>query len=318
MDSDEALRVLITGGAGFIGHHLALYLQSLGHDVIIYDSLERASQYGIKRIRKAGIPLIKEDIGDKDGLKKAFNEFCVDRLVHAAAYINVAESMKNPELYFENNTVKSFTVFKSAAECGVKHAIYISSAAVYGEPRYLPIDEKHPTEPLSPYGLSKLLGEYMVKFVSRVHSMPVAVMRLFNVYGPGQTGAYAGVISKFIERVARGEPPIIFGDGKQTRDFIHVMDVCWAIKLALEAKAEGVFNVATGRSVSVKRLAEIIIREAGLNLSPVYAPRRPGDIKYSLADISRIKKALGFTPKIRVEEGIKELIGKALGKEPGH
>lgn len=173
------MRVVITGGAGFIGHHLALYLKNLGHEVIVYDSLERASEYGVKRIREAGIKLIKGDICDKNRIKRAFSEIGADRLVHAAAYIDVAESMKKPKLYLENNTVKSFTVFETAAECGVEHAVYISSAAVYGEPRYLPIDEKHPTEPLSPYGLSKLMGEYVAKFVSKTYSMPAAILRLF-------------------------------------------------------------------------------------------------------------------------------------------
>ena len=309
------MRVVITGGAGFIGHHLALFMKNLGHDVAVYDSLERASEYGVKRIREAGIKLVKGDIGDKNRIKWAFREIGADGLVHAAAYIDVVESTKKPELYLENNTVKSYTVFEAAAEGGVEYGVYISSAAVYGEPRYIPIDEKHPTEPLSPYGLSKLMGEYVARFVSKIYGMPTAIMRLFNVYGPGQTGAYAGVISKFIERVVRGEPPIIFGDGEQTRDFIHILDVCRAINLALEAKAEGVFNVATGKSVSIKKLAEIIIKEAGVSLSPVYMSKRPGDIKHSLADISKIKTVLGFTPQIDVKDGIKELVKEALSKK---
>jgi UDP-glucose 4-epimerase len=224
-----------------------------------------------------------------------------DAVVHAAAYINVEESWERPYDYMWNNAAATARVAKQCAETGTR-LIYISSAAVYGEPQHLPIDENHPTRPLSPYGLSKLAGEQ----VAQMLAPGAAVLRLFNVYGPGQTGPYAGVVSKFIERAKRGLPPVIYGDGTQTRDFIHVADVAQFVEIVLDRGAAGVYNVGTGRAVSIRELAAIVMRLAGLSGEPLYGPPRPGDIKHSVADVTKAK-SLGWQPQMPLEEGLRRL-----------
>jgi UDP-glucose 4-epimerase len=286
------VRVVVTGGAGFVGSHVAAYLAEGGFRVVAVDSLERAS--AVKRLEEAGVPLVVGDVRSVD-LPPA------EAVVHAAAYISVDESWERPYDYMWNNAAATARVAKQCAKTGAR-LIYISSAAVYGEPQRLPINESHPTRPLSPYGLSKLMGER----VAQMLAPGAAVLRLFNVYGPGQTGAYAGVISKFIERAKRGLPPVIYGDGTQTRDFIHVADVAQFVEVVLDRGAAGVFNVGTGRAVSIRELATIVMRLAGLSGEPLYAPPRPGDIKHSAADVTKAK-ALGWEPSVPLEEGLRRL-----------
>ena len=287
-----AVRVVVTGGAGFVGSHVAAHLAGRGFRVVAVDSLERAS--AVKRLEEAGVPLVVGDLRRVD-LPPA------DAVVHAAAYISVEESWERPYEYMWNNAA---TTARVAVQCAARGArlVYISSAAVYGEPVRLPISEDHPTRPLSPYGLSKLAGERVVEML-----VPgAAVLRLFNVYGPGQTGPYAGVITKFLERARRGLPPVIYGDGEQTRDFVHVGDVARFVETVLERGASGVFNVGTGRAVSVRELAGLVMRLAGLNGEPAYAPPRPGDIKHSVADITKAR-SLGWEPRVGIEEGLRGL-----------
>jgi UDP-glucose 4-epimerase len=278
------MRVVITGGAGFIGSHVAAYLAERGFKVVAVDNLERAS--AVKRLEEAGVPLVVGDVRHVD-LPPA------DVVVHAAAYISVEESWERPYDYMWNNAAATARVAKRCAETGAR-LVYISSAAVYGEPQRLPIDESHPTKPLSPYGLSKLAGEQAAQMLAP----GAAVLRLFNVYGPGQTGPYAGVVSKFIERAKRGLPPVIYGDGTQTRDFIHVADVARFVEVVLDRGAAGVFNVGTGRAVSIRELAAIVMRLARLNGEPLYAPPRLGDIKHSVADVTTRASSLGWEPKV--------------------
>lgn len=283
---------MVTGGAGFVGSHVAAYLVERGFKVVAVDNLERAS--AVKRLEEAGVPLVVGDVRSVD-LPPS------DAVVHAAAYISVDESWERPYDYMWNNAAATARVAKRCAEAGAR-LVYISSAAVYGEPQRLPIDESHPTRPLSPYGLSKLAGEQIAQMLAP----GAAVLRLFNVYGPGQTGPYAGVVSKFIERAKRGLPPVIYGDGSQTRDFVHVADVAQFVEVVLDRGAAGVFNVGTGRAVSIRELAAIVMRLAGLGGEPLYGPPRPGDIKYSAADVTKAK-LLGWRPQIPLEEGLRGL-----------
>ncbi len=286
------MRVVVTGGAGFVGSHVAAYLAERGFRVVAVDNLERAS--AVRRLEEVGVPLVVGDVRHVD-LPPA------DAVVHAAAYINVEESWERPYDYMWNNAAATARVAKQCAEMGAR-LIYISSAAVYGEPQHLPIDENHPTKPLSPYGLSKLAGEQ----VAQMLAPGAAVLRLFNVYGPGQTGPYAGVITKFVERAKRGLPPVVYGDGTQTRDFINVADVAHFVEAVLDRGAAGVYNVGTGRSVSIRELAAIVMRLAGLRGEPLYGPPRPGDIKHSVADVTKAR-ALGWQPQIPLEEGLRRL-----------
>ncbi len=298
------LRVLVTGGAGFIGHNVALHLFSRGFEVVVYDSLERASGLGVRRLREAGIPLERVDVRSVRDLGG------FDVAIHCAAYIDVAESMEKPGIYFDNNVVGTASIAKASADAGAL-MIYISSASVYGDPERIPIPEDHPLKPLSPYGLSKAFGEMVVQLFSKIYGLRYITLRLFNVYGPGQSGAYAGVITKFIENAVRGEPPRIYGDGLQTRDFIHVADVARAIELAIERRTYNeTLNIGSGNRVTILELAKLITRLAGIKGEPVLDKPRPGDIRHSCADISKAKKLLGFEPTIPLEKGIKDLLEK--------
>ncbi|MEM2024988.1 MAG: NAD-dependent epimerase/dehydratase family protein [Desulfurococcaceae archaeon] len=291
--------MLITGGAGFIGGHLALYLESKGYDVIAVDNLERASM--VSALRDAKIRLIVADLRDLQELPLA------DVIVHAAAYIDVAESFEVPYKYVVNNAAVTAKIAKAANERGV-HVIYISSAAVYGEPHYIPVSEDHPANPISLYGLSKWMGEEIVAFYGRLGA-EYTIIRPFNVYGPCQSKAYSGVILKFADRARRGLPPIIYGDGEQVRDFIHVTDLAKFIEIVINKSKVGVFNAGTGEGMTINKLARLVMDLAGITGSPVYEPPRRGDIKRSVADIRRALE-LGWSPSVKIEEGLRELLEK--------
>ncbi|NHV98938.1 MAG: NAD-dependent epimerase/dehydratase family protein [Thaumarchaeota archaeon] len=300
------MKILITGGAGFIGHNLAIRLKNNGFEVSVLDSLERSTGFAFERLKEENIPVVRAGVENTDVVKNALKG--VDAVVHAAAYTDVAESMENPVLYLDNNALGTALVAEASLKTGVKLLIYLSSAAVYGDPVRLPIDENHPTNPLSPYGLSKLMGEDVVRFFSRL-GLNYIVLRLFNVYGPGQNAAYAGVITRFMERVRKGLPPVVYGDGEQTRDFIHVEDVSQAVELAVSAQClNQVFNIGAGKPVRIRDLAILVMRLHGVYGEPVYAEKRPGDIKHSYADVSKAMSLLGFKPRIGLDEGLKKLM----------
>ena len=301
------MHVVITGGAGFIGSHLAIYLKERGYKVTCIDNLSRASKSTIKTLEKEKIPLIISDIRETNKLLEIFKD--ADTVIHTAALISVEESIKNPSLYLDNNATGTASVTKACIDASVHKLIYLSSAAVYGGPIKLPIDEDHPTNPLSPYGLSKLFGEEIIKTLSRLYPFDYIILRLFNVYGPGQSEEYAGVITKFINRVREKLPPIIFGDGEQTRDFIHVNDACHAIELAITTKnTNNVYNIGSGTPTKIKELAQSIMNIANINSEPIYSVPKPGDIKHSYANINKAKKLLNFTPRINLEKALKELM----------
>jgi len=301
------MRVLVTGAAGFIGATLYMYLVDKGYEVIGVDSFERPSRLLLPILDGKSLKVIRLNVLDGEGLGKYMEG--VDAVVHLAAYIEVDESNRDPLKYINNNVLGTASVLEACREAGVKKFVYISSAAVYGEPVELPVSESHPTRPLSPYGYSKLLGEDLARMYSEIYGLDVVVLRLFNVYGFGQSGEYAGVISKFIERVSVGKPPIIFGDGGQTRDFIYVGDVCRAIELALNYSDRfDVFNVASGRGITINELARLIIGEAGLDVEPLYAPPRKGDIRHSYADVSHAAEKLGFKAEVGLVDGIRLLM----------
>lgn len=304
------MKVLITGGAGFIGHHLALYLSSLGYDVLCVDNLSRSSPEVINILRRYGINLIVVDVLDINSLDVIMSRFKPEVVIHTAALVSVEESVKKPEEYFRCNVLGTLNTVRISTNYGVSRFIYLSSAAVYGDPIKLPVSEEHPLNPKSPYGLSKLLGEEVVKLYYRMYGLEYVILRLFNVYGPRQfLNPYSGVITKFIDRVSKGLPPVIYGDGTQTRDFIHVLDVCRVIQLCVSTeKVNEVYNVGSGKPLSINELADLVVRVSGLDLRPTYESSRPGDIRHSYADISKAVKYLGFKPSVSIEEGIKELL----------
>lgn len=304
------MKVLITGGAGFIGHHLALHLGSLGYEVLCLDNLSRSSPEVVKTLRSSNIDLIVADVLDINSLELIMSRFKPEVVIHTAALVSVEESVRKPEDYLRCNVLGTLNTVRVSTNYGVSRFIYLSSAAVYGDPIKLPVSEEHPLNPKSPYGLSKLLGEEVVKLYHRMYGLEYVILRLFNVYGPRQSlNPYSGVIIKFIDRVCKGLPPVIYGDGTQTRDFIHVLDVCRATQLSISTEnVNEVYNIGSGKPLSINELANLIIRISKLELRPTYEQSRPSDIRHSYADISKAVKYLGFKPSVSIEEGIEELL----------
>lgn len=295
----------ITGGAGFIGHNTAIYLRERGVEVVVLDSLERSTEYAVRRLRDAGVSIIRGDVGDSSTVGPLVGDS--DVVIHAAAYIDVHESMQRPADYVRNNVVGTTVVAHECLRHG-KPMVFISSAAVYGNPVRLPIPEDHPLRPISPYGLSKVLSEEVVRFFGGL-GLRFVILRPFNVYGPGQNSAYAGVIMRFIERVKRGLPPVIYGDGNQARDFIHVLDVARVIERVITGDYWGeTFNVGTGVPTRIIDLARLVMGLFGMDGEPLFDKPRPGDIRDSYADISKARSILGFTPSISLEDGLRGLM----------
>jgi len=298
------MKVLITGGAGFIGSNIASYLKQEGYDVIVFDSFERSIK-NVKSVLK-GIAIEKLDL--RGDLRKIIKHARKSVIVHAAAYINAKESIKKPLEYLENNVASTVNLLKATSKIAEK-IIYLSSAAVYGEPKHLPINEEHDLNPINPYGASKLSAEYWVKAYSNLYTVNYVILRLFNVYGEGQKGEYAGVISKFIEKARKRKPLIIYGDGLQTRDFVYVGDVAKAVELAIKTKNfNETYNIGFGKATTINQLAEIVMDAFGFYKKPIYMPERKGDIKHSQADILKAMKLLNYKPEVSLEEGIKKII----------
>lgn len=235
----------------------------------------------------------------------------VDAVVHCAAQTSVVKSIEDPLLDAQNNVIGTLNLLEAARRSkSLERFIYVSSAAVYGFPKYVPIDEDHPCKPVSPYGVSKLGGEFYARVFHELYGVPTVCIRPFNVYGDGCSNPeYSGVVQKFLDRISKGLPPVIYGDGKQTRDFVHVRDVADIIVLAIECgEAVGkTFNCGTGGVVSINELARMMISLSGRDLKPEYSEGGSGDIKHSCANITKAEKMLGFKPKISLEEGLIEL-----------
>jgi len=297
------MRVIVTGGAGFIGYHVAKHLVKKNYTVKVLDNFSRASF--AKEIRKDKDMAIKQvDIRDKFSLINEFKGY--DAVIHLAALISVEESISEPEKYHLVNTRGTLNVLEAARVSEVNKIVFSSSAAVYGEPIILPITEDHPLAPKSMYGATKVAGELYCKAYSENYGIKVCTLRLFNVYGPGQSNDYAGVISIFIRNILSNKPLTIFGDGRQTRDFVYVEDVARIIEKVLNIDKEfEVFNVGTGSPTSVLQIADILRDISSKDIEIIFKPRRAGDITHSYADNSKLLKAIGkfsFTP---LREGLR-------------
>lgn len=298
------MKVLVTGGCGFIGSHLVKCLVERGYEVVIFDNFSHASCLGVD-----GATLIKGDVRFKLALINALKD--VDVVYHLAALTDVRESVRKPLLYHNVNSDGTLNVLECCRRVGVKKFIYTSTCAVYGEPVRLPIDEEHPLMPISPYAASKLCAEAFCRSYASCYNMNVTVFRLFNVYGPRQSDHYAGVISEFVKRVKSGKPPVIYGSGEQSRDFVYIGDVVNCLVKVLESKQSSfeLFNLGSGRAVTVNKLAELVLRLSGRDgLKPLWRPAKRGEVFASVANVSKIERELGFKAKKRLEEGIMELM----------
>ncbi len=298
------MNAIITGGAGFIGSNLAEVL-SRDNEVIIVDDLSTGNDANIRGFE---IELVKGSITDLDLLRKIFKG--ADYVFHQAAIPSVPRSIKDPVSTNEANVTGTLKVLIAARDCGVKKVIFASSSSAYGDTPELPKREDMNPNPLSPYAVTKLIGEYYCNVFDEVYDLKTAALRYFNVYGPKQDphSDYAAVIPKFIKRIQEGKPPIIYGDGNQTRDFTSVDDVVSANILAAESDAKGVYNVATGKRITINELANVIMAIMGRDLDPIHEKPREGDVLHSLGDITKAKKDFGYAPGDKLEANLKETV----------
>ncbi|MDQ1280686.1 MAG: family oxidoreductase [Thermoproteota archaeon] len=303
-------RIIVTGGAGFIGSHLAEALLKEGAEVIVLDDFSSGKQSNLEHsMKNENFTFYRGDIRDKEIISKLFKE--VDVVFHEAAQINIKKSVEDPITTNDVNVNGTLNILKACVDNRVKRLIFASSCAVYGDSETLPIGEDTALKPISPYAASKLAAENYVRAFHRIYGLETVCLRYFNVYGPRQTlGPYSGVIPIFIDQLLKGEQLMIFGDGEQTRDFVNVKDIVEANVCALKTKAIGeVFNVATGQATSINELAQLLQKITGrTELKPKHAEPRTGDIDQSYADISKSEKLLGYKPKTSLQQGLTELV----------
>ena len=307
-------RVLVTGGAGFIGSHVVDRLLSDGYDVTVLDDLSSGSLGNIARHKgEKAFRLVKGDIRDAKLVREVLKG--VDAVFHEAAFVSVTLSVKDPVVANDVNVAGTLNVLKASVDLGVKRFVFASSAAVYGETSTPLKSEDMASVPLSPYGVSKLAAESYVRSFYRTYGLETVSLRYFNVYGPRQSFdldcAYGGVISIFLNRILRGMSPVVYGDGEQTRDFVYVRDIVEANVLALNSKkaAGEAINVGSGTRVSVNRVAEVL--KSLLNKTSVkniYADPRIGDVLHGYAAIAKAGEILGYRHTVSFEEGLRELV----------
>jgi len=303
------LKFLVTGGAGFIGSHLAEELVQRGHQVRVVDDFSTGKKKNIASFLDK-IELIEGDIRDIEVCRRAAKG--MDFVLHQAALTSVPYSIENPLLTNEINIKGTLNLLLASRDATVQRYVFASSAAVYGDDPHLPKKEEVVGASLSPYALSKRVGEMFCQLFTRTFGLSTVCLRYFNIFGPRQDPAsqYASVIPLFISRMLKNEKPVIFGDGEQTRDFLFVSNVVEANMLAVKADSlEGeVFNIGYGEETSINELTRKINEILKMNIRPAYDEPRPGDIKGSFADISRARKMLKYEPAVDFSEGLKRTI----------
>jgi len=297
------MRVLVTGGAGFIGSNMVRALLNRGDDVVVFDDFSSG-----RRDNLDGLPVcvLEGDTRDSGAVRKAM-ESC-QRVFHLAASVGNARAIENPRADSEINILGTINVLEAARHGSVSKVVFASSAGIFGALKHLPIREDHPAEPDSPYGASKLGAEKLCLAYARLYPIDVICLRYFNVYGQFQRyDAYGNVIPIFANRILTGEPILIHGDGGQTRDFVHVNDVVQATLKAGDAEGlSGPFNIASGTTVTIERLARMMIDLNGGRTRIEYGPPRKGDVRDSIADISAARSAFGYEPAVALGDGLRE------------
>ena len=307
--TSSAKKAVVTGGAGFIGSHIAGELIRRGYFVVVLDDLSSGKKENIEGLLKMGnASFVEGSVTDLSFIHEIFVD--AHYVFHQAAIPSVPRSVAKPLASNEANLTGTLNVLVAARACGVDKVVCASSSSVYGDTPVLPKNENMMPNPQSPYAVTKLAGEYYCKTFGEIYGFPTVCLRYFNVYGPRQDpdSEYAAVIPKFAKQVCEGHSPVIFGDGEQTRDFTFVEDVVQANILAAEESATGVFNVGRGESISLNELAGLVIDIMGKDMKPVYQEPRPGDIKHSLADISKARQDLGYNPRHSLREGLKKTL----------
>jgi UDP-glucose 4-epimerase len=316
-DGSQIKKVVVTGGAGFIGSHIADECLKRGWQVIILDDLSTGRRENIQHLLPTSdvirstfnVTFVKGSITDLTLLQGLFKE--VDYVFHQAALPSVPRSIADPLASHETNVNGTLNVLMAARDNQVKKVIFASSSSVYGDTPVLPKQEDMIPNPQSPYAAGKIAAEYYCRVFNTVYGLPTACLRYFNVYGPRQNpdSQYAAVIPKFIHSILEGKSPTIYGDGEQSRDFTFVRDVVSANMLAAESPATGVFNIGRGERTTLNQLTRVMLEDLNRpDIKPVYEKERAGDIKHSLADITRAQ-GFGFMPEYNIEKGLIKTIG---------
>jgi len=296
------MKVVVTGGSGFIGSHVVDLLLGKGHSVTVIDNHSTGRAANLAHVANK-LLLIEDDLAKPGNWVSTFAG--ADWVVHLAALADIVPSIQNPTGYFQANVDGTFNVLQAARAAGIKRLVYAASSSCYGIPDQYPTPEAAPMRPQYPYALTKLLGEQLVMHWAQVYGLPALSLRFFNVYGPRSrtSGTYGAVFGVFLAQKLAGKPYTIVGDGTQTRDFTYVTDVAEAVLAALQSDVTGeIFNVGSGATVSVNRLVDL------LGGDRVFIPKRPGEPETTFADISRITAQLGWKPRIPIERGVAEIL----------
>lgn len=294
---------LVTGGAGFIGSTLTRALLDAGQRVTVLDNLS----VGRRERVDARARFVEGDVRDATAVRAALSE--VDVIYHLAAQVTIRGSFDRFYEDLDTNVMGTANILRELDPAHIRWFVLASSMGVYADaPAPLLIDERHPTEPLSPYGIGKLASEQLAAQLLAMRGVPLTTLRYFNTFGPGQAFTpYVGVLTIFVTKLLSGEAPVIFGDGEQRRDFIHVDDIV-AGTMAAPGRPTGIYNLGTGTATSLNELAALAISHIGATLAPQYETARPGELRYSIADITAARTALGFAPRRTLAEGIDAII----------
>jgi nucleoside-diphosphate-sugar epimerase len=307
------MKYLVTGGAGFIGSHLVDILIKNGHLVRVLDDFSSGSRANLDSVCASPLlEVVEGDVRDAELVGRLVAG--TDGIFHQAALVSVQQSLEQPALSFDINVRGTVVVLESARLAGIKRVVLASSAAVYGDGAKSPLSEDAPTNPLTPYALDKRSIEHYAALYHRLYGLETVALRYFNVYGPRQspTSPYSGVISLFLDQVRRGEGMTVYGDGEQSRDFVHVLDVAQTNIRAMNGGNDGsrIYNVGTGNETSINRLIEVLTVVADRCVSVAHTLSRTGDIRRSCANINRARAELGYQPPWELARGLRSLVRK--------
>lgn len=299
------MKILVTGGAGFIGSHVVDAYCAAGHQVVVVDNLSSGKEEYVN----AAAELIQADITDREKIKEIITSHRPEVINHHAAHIQVGYSVKNPQFDAENNIIGLLNIMENAKDVGVKKVVMASTGgAMYGN-KQTPFTEDMKEEPLSPYGVSKRSGELYLNYYYEQYKLPYTVLRYANVYGPRQNAhGESGVIAIFSEMIADGKSPVINGDGTHTRDYVFVKDVVEANKLALENNFVGALNIGTGREISTNDVFRAVVAEYGVSIEEKHGEPRPGEQVTSALSYAKAQQVLGWEPSVSFEEGVKKVV----------
>ena len=302
------MKFFVTGGAGFIGRHLIKFLLKNSHEVTIYEDFSNSDRNNIEDICKDGALLIIGSLTDYSLLEKSLKDF--DFVIHLAAKIDILESIDDPEITNKINVEGTINVLRACVKNNIQNIIAASSAAVYGNTKIIPVTEDSILNPVSPYGADKISMEFYIRAFANTFNLNAISLRFFNVYGKGQSNAYAGVITKFLQNIKSKTPLEIFGDGKNTRDYVFIDDLIHGILQAIkniQGQKGTIYNLASGTSTSVNDLALLMLKISKKNLEIIHKLSRPGDLLFSEVLLLKAKNELNYNPKFNLESGLTKL-----------